>query len=63
MSKKRRKRKKIKNFLKKIFILILLLFVVLIVTFFVDKESFNKLTNNILVEINKITSKIKVRFI
>ena len=58
MSKKRRKRKKITNFLKKIFILILLLFVVLIVTFFVDKESFNKLTNNILVEINKITSKI-----
>lgn len=59
MAKKRRKRKKTVNFIKKVFILIILLFIALIVTFFFDKKTFNKLTNNIMVEIEKITSKIE----
>ena len=59
MAKKRRKRKKQMSFFKKLLILILLLFIALIVTFFFDKKTFNKLTNNIMLEINKITSKIE----
>ncbi len=57
MAKKRRK--KTKKFLKKFFILVLILLITLMVTFFFDKKSFNKLTNNIMLEINKITSKIE----
>lgn len=60
MAKRRkRRRKKHLNIFKKILILVLLLVISLVVTFFFDKNTFEKLTNSILVEFNKITSKIE----
>ena len=55
----RRKRKKIIKKIKKILFIFLLIGIVLIGTFFVDKESFHKLTNNIFYEIEKITKKLE----
>lgn len=56
--KKRTKRKIIKK-IKKFFIIILLIGILLIGTFFIDKKTFNKLTTNIISEINRISKKIE----
>lgn len=56
---KRKRRKKKNKFFKKILIVFFLLCISLLITFIFDKETFNKLTNNVLLEINKITSKIE----
>ena len=55
----KRRRKRNRRFFRKILIVILLLAVALIGTFLIDRKTFDKLTNNILIEINKITSKIE----
>ena len=56
---KKRTKKKIIKKIKKFFTIILLIGLLLIGTFFIDKKTFNKLTTNIISEINKITKKIE----
>ena len=56
---KKRTKKKIIKKIKKFFITFLLIIIILIGTFFIDKETFHKLTNNIMQEIEKITKKIE----
>jgi len=56
---KRRTKKKIVKKIKRLFMIILLIGLILIGTFFIDRKTFTKLTNNIMVEIDKITKKIE----
>lgn len=55
----KRRRKRNRKFFKKLLIIILLFAAVLIGIFFVDRKTFDKLTNNVFIELNKITSKIQ----
>ena len=56
--KKRTKRKLIKK-IKKFFTVFLLIVLIIIGTFFIDRKTFHKLTNNIMLEIEKITKRIE----